>query len=66
MQFKNAIIGNNVYGDDIVIPKIDEKFDYHLLTHRYKKSDQPDKELFDPRTINYELSENNMVSAHRK
>lgn len=56
MEFKNAIIGNNVYGEDIHMKDIDAKFDYSRLTHRSTKSNQPEKVFFDSKGINYTLS----------
>ena len=43
MEFKNVIIGNNIYGDDIKLTEIDEKFNYHRLTQRFAKSNEPSK-----------------------
>lgn len=38
MEFKNIIVGNSVYGEDIKIAEIDKKFDYSLLTNRHDKN----------------------------
>jgi P-type E1-E2 ATPase len=37
MVFKNIVIGNNVYGDDIKLHEIEKGFDYKRLTQRYSK-----------------------------
>ena len=62
MEFKNIIVGNNVYGDNIKLQEIAKNFDYGKLTRRYEKKDplpsKADSQFFDSRGINYELSGN--------
>lgn len=38
MEFKNVIVGNQVYGDDIKLAEIDKTFDYGKLARRYSKA----------------------------
>lgn len=38
MEFKNVIVGNQVYGDDIKLAEIDQSFDYGKLARRYSKA----------------------------
>jgi hypothetical protein len=38
MEFKNVIVGNQVYGDDIKLADIDASFDYGKLARRYSKA----------------------------
>ena len=38
MEFKNIIVGKNVYGDDIRLYEIEKSFDYGRLTRRFSKS----------------------------
>ena len=37
MEFKNIIIGNQIYGDDIKLTEISPDFDYSALSRRYSK-----------------------------
>ena len=57
MEFKNIIVGTSIYGEDIKIAEIDQKFDYRLLTNRFsKKKIVNQKDSFDTRGLNYDLS----------
>lgn len=64
MEFKNVIVGNNIYGDDIKILEVDKDFDYSKLTQRFSKVNPKNKKdnqngkhgNFDLRGISYELS----------
>lgn len=38
MEFKNVVVGNQVYGDDIKLAEIDKTFDYGKLARRYSKA----------------------------
>lgn len=56
MQFRNVIVGQHIYGEDIKLDQIDESFNFSRLTHRYTKSLEPEKNKFDTRGLNYQLS----------
>lgn len=35
MEFKNVVVGNNVYGENIQPTHVDDKFDFTKLTRRH-------------------------------
>jgi hypothetical protein len=61
MVFKNIVVGNNVYGDDIRLYEIDKGFDCRRLTHRYTSvinlKLKSKYKYFDSRGINFELAQ---------
>ena len=68
MEFKNIIIGNQIYGDDIKLTEISPDFDYSALSRRYSKQFSPSYEEFHSRGLDYELSEekSEQENSHKK
>jgi hypothetical protein len=55
MEFRNIVIGSELYGDNLELPPIEENINYERFSSRL--SDTNIKINFDSRTLNYDLRE---------
>ena len=61
MEFRNVVIGDQVYGEDFYLDEVAPDFDFSALSRRYEShlDDEPYRQhSFDSRRITYELEQN--------
>ena len=56
MEFRNIVIGSELYGENLTLAPLEENINYERLSSRYSEGIKPSYN-FDSRTLNYELCE---------
>mgnify|MGYP003688457735 CR=1 FL=1 len=66
MEFKNVVIGNNVYGEDIKLPEVGQGFDFSRITRKFsnpklresKEEKISQSSSFNSKKLNYDMTQN--------
>lgn len=65
MEFRNIVIGDEIYGQDLIRKEVDKDFDFTHLSRRYSVTSAKyleDSRLFDSSVISFELSQDKITA----